>query len=149
MDRFMMRLSIGYPEKDQEISMAKQFLKGITPQNMQAVCAVEEILEIQKEVEQIEVSDIVLTFMQDIVALTRQEEAFVLGVSPRALLALLRASQARAYMQGRDYVKPDDVKQIAQSVLLHRVVLTPEARIRQEKASAILDRIILRAKIPV
>ena len=61
----------------------------------------------------------------------------------------VHASQARAYMQGRDYVKPDDVRQIAQAVLLHRVVLTPEARIRQEKASAILDRIILRAKIPV
>lgn len=149
MDRFMMRLTIGYPEKDQEIRMAKQFLRGIIPKNMQAVCKVEDILEIQKEVEQIEVSDIVLTFMQDIVALTRQEESFVLGVSPRALLALIRASQARAYMQGRDYVKPDDVKKIAQAVLLHRVVLTPEARIRQEKASAILDRIILRAKIPV
>lgn len=149
MDRFMMRLSIGYPEKEQEIRMAKQYLNGITPKSMQAVCSVEEILEIQKEVEQIEVSDIVLTFIQDMVDLTRKEESFVLGASPRALLALVRASQARAYMQGRDYVKPDDVRQIAQAVLLHRVVLTPEARIRQEKASAILDRIILKARIPV
>lgn len=149
MDRFMMRLSIGYPEKEQEIKMAKQFLAGVTPKSMQAVCSVEDVLEIRKEVEQVEVSDIVLTYIQDMIELTRKEESFVLGASPRALLSLLRASQARAYMQDRDYVKPDDVRQIAQAVLLHRVVLTPEARIRQENAAAILDRIILRAKIPV
>lgn len=149
MDRFMMRLSIGYPEKEQEIKMAKQFLAGVTPKSMQAVCSVEDVLEIRKEVEQVEVSDIVLTYIQDMVELTRKEESFVLGASPRALLALLRASQARAYLQDRDYVKPDDVRQIAQDVLAHRVVLTPEERIRQESVSAILDRIILRAKIPV
>lgn len=149
MDRFMMRLSIGYPEKEQEIRMAKQFLEGLTPKSMQSVCNVDDVLEIRKQVEQVEVSDIVLTYIQDMVELTRKEESFVLGASPRALLALLRASQARAYMQGRDYVKPDDVRQIAQAVLLHRIVLTSEARIRQENAAAILDRIILRAKIPV
>ena len=103
----------------------------------------------QEKVEQIAVSDVVIAYMQDIAELTRKEEAFVLGVSPRALLALVRASQAKAYMLGRDYVKPDDVRQIAQAVFLHRVVLTPEARIRQEKTSAILDRIILKARIPV
>ena len=149
MDRFMMRLSIGYPAKEQEIRMAKQFLEGKTPKSMQSVCQVEDVLEIRKQVEQIEVNDIVLTYIQDMVELTRKEESFVLGASPRALLALLRASQARAYLQDRDYVKPDDVRQIAQDVLAHRVVLTPEARIRQESVSAILDRIILRAKIPV
>ena len=120
MDRFMMRLSIGYPEREQEIRMAKLVLEGRTPDTAQAVCTAEEILKAMETVKAVTVKEAVLGYMEDMVTLTRQEPRFVLGASPRAMLALMRASQARAFLQERDYVKPDDVKAVAMRVLLHR-----------------------------
>ncbi len=79
----------------------------------------------------------------------RQEERFVLGASTRAMLALMRASQGKAFMKGRDYVKPDDVRDVAMPVLLHRLALSSDARIRKEDAASILKSIILKTKIPV
>lgn len=149
MDRFMMRLSIGYPPREQEIKMAVQYLQGITPDKTKAVCNAEDVLRIKEAVAGITVTGQVLGYIEDLVELTRKEERFVLGVSPRAMLALVRASQGRAFMQGRDYVKPDDVKQIAEKVLLHRLTLTSEARIRKENASKVLQSLIVRAKVPV
>lgn len=149
MDRFMMRLSIGYPDRDQEIRMTEQFLSGMTPDSVRPVCTSADVMEMKKSVSDISVNKLVLGYIQDIVGLTREENRFVLGASPRAMLSLTRASQARAYMQGRDYVKPDDVKEIAQSVLLHRLSLTSEAKIHREDAGKILHSLVLRAKIPV
>lgn len=149
MDRFMMRLSIGYPDREQEILMATQFLSGKTPDTVQEVCTPEDILELQKEVAQVRVNEAVLGYIEDMITLTRKEERFVLGASPRAMLALLRGAQARAYMQGRDFVKPDDVKQIAQVILLHRLVLSSDARIRKEDPAAVLKSLIVKAKVPV
>lgn len=149
MDRFMMRLSIGYPDREQEILMATQFLSGKTPNTVQEVCTPEDILKLQKEVAQVRVNEAVLGYIEDMITLTRKEERFVLGASPRAMLALLRGAQARAYMQGRDFVKPDDVKQIAQIILLHRLVLSSDARIRKEDPAAILKSLIVKAKVPV
>ncbi|MBQ4536598.1 MAG: MoxR family ATPase [Lachnospiraceae bacterium] len=149
MDRFMMRLSIGYPDKEQEIKMAKQYLAGITPDKVKPVCSMEEILKVKEKVAEIKVSNQVLSYIEDIVDLTRKEERFQLGASPRALLALVRASQSKAFLQNRDYVKPDDVKAVASKVLLHRVSLTSEAKIRKESAEKILYSLILKGKIPV
>lgn len=149
MDRFMMRLSVGYPSREQEIKMAMQYLQGITPDKTEAVCTAEDILQIKKKVAAVTVTKQVLCYIEDLVELTRKEERFVLGVSPRAMLALVRASQGRAFLQGRDYVKPDDVKQIAEKVLLHRLALTSEARIRKEDAAKVLQSLIVRAKVPV
>lgn len=149
MDRFMMRLSIGYPNKEQEIKMTKQYLAGITPDKVKPVCSMEEILKVKEKVAEIKVSNQVLSYIEDIVDLTRKEERFQLGASPRALLALVRASQSKAFLQNRDYVKPDDVKAVASKVLLHRVSLTSEAKIRKESAEKILYSLILKGKIPV
>ena len=87
--------------------------------------------------------------MTDIVKATRQEERFVLGASPRALLALVRASQARAFLQERDFVKPDDVKAVAKQVLLHRFVLTSEARMQKADTEKILLSLLNKVKVPV
>lgn len=149
MDRFMMRLSIGYPEREQEIRMAAAALRGETPDTAEVVCSPEEVLSMKKEAAAVSVSEALLGYMEEIVELTRQEERFVLGASPRALLALMRASQGKAMLQGRDYVKPDDVKAVAMQVLLHRLVLSADARLRKEAADSILKSLILRAKIPV
>lgn len=149
MDRFMMRLSIGYPDRDREIQMAAQALEGRTPDKAEAVCGAEDVLEIMEAVRRVSVREPVLGYMEDIVALTRQEPRFVIGASPRAMLALMRASQGRAFLQGRDYVKPDDVKAVAMKVLLHRLVLSSEAKIRKADGAGVLKSLILKAKVPV
>ena len=149
LDRFMMRLSVGYPDREQEIRMVQQHLQGIVPERAEKVCQAEDILQIKEEVCKITVSKQVLSYIEDLIDLTRKEPRFVLGASPRATLALVRASQGCAFMRGRDYVKPDDVKQIADKVLLHRLTLTSEARIRKEDAVKVLQSLVIKAKVPV
>ena len=149
LDRFMMRLSIGYPVRDQEIRMAQLYLKGQTTKQTKAVCHAEDVLRIREAVCGITVKDTVLGYMEDFISLTRNEERFVLGASPRALLALLRASQGKAFLQGRDFVKPDDVKAVAMQVLTHRLALSPEARLRKEDPQNILKSLLFKVKIPV
>lgn len=149
LDRFMMRLSIGYPEREQEMRMARFALEGRTPDQTQPVCAPGEILKAIEAVKAVMVKEAVLGYMEDMVTLTRQEPRFVLGASPRAMLALMRASQARAFLQERDYVKPDDVKAVVMGTLLHRLSLTPDARIRKADAAGILKSLMLKAKTPM
>lgn len=149
MDRFMMRLTVGYPEREQEIRMASLFLNGQTPDKAETVCSAEDILRIREAVFAVTVRESLLGYMEDIVALTRSEERFALGASPRALLALMRASQAKAFLQGRDYVKPDDVRAVALRVLTHRMVLSSEARMQKTGAEEILKKLVLKAKVPV
>lgn len=149
LDRFMMRLSIGYPDRGQEIQMAVQVLEGRTPDKVEAVCCTEDVLGIMEAVRGVTVREPLLGYMEDIIALTRQESRFAMGASPRAMLALMRASQGRAFLQGRDYVKPDDVKAVAMQVLLHRLTLSPEARIQKADGTGILKSLILKAKVPV
>ena len=149
MDRFMMRLSIGYPDREQEIRMAARFLEGRTPDRLEAVCSGEDVLEVMERVHAVTVKETVLGYLEDVVRLTREEPRFVLGASPRALLALMRASQGNAFLQWRDFVKPDDVKAVAMEVLLHRLVLSPEARIQKADAAGILKALILKARVPM
>ena len=148
MDRFMMRLSIGYPSAEGEIALAKKFMEGKTAETMESVCSEKDILAMREAVKAVHVSDAVLEYIRSIVALTREEERFVLGASPRATLFLLSASRARAYLEGRDFVKPDDVKKVAVNVLHHRLVLTSESRIRKEDTDNILKAALLKARVP-
>ncbi|MCR5747901.1 MAG: MoxR family ATPase [Lachnospiraceae bacterium] len=149
MDRFMMRLSIGYPSADQEILLAKNHISDKKVENIKSICTAEDILNLKKEVEKVHISDGLMAYIQEIVALSRQESRFVLGASPRAMLHLLVASRAGAFLDGRDYVKPDDVKELAVNVLHHRLVLTAEAKIRKENTDSIIEGLVLKAKIPM
>lgn len=149
MDRFMMRLSIGYPDREQEILLALKFLSGETPDTVQRMCTPEDIRKLQKAVSEVKVNEMVLGYIEDMIESTRKESRFLLGASPRAMLALIRAAQAKAFLQGRDFVKPDDVKQMAEVVLLHRLALTSEARIRKENPASILKSLVVKTKVPV
>lgn len=149
LDRFMMRLSVGYPGKSEEIRIAKNLLSGITAGNITSVCTPEDILEIKEVTENIKVADSVLEYIVDIIRKTREEENLSAGASPRAMLALLRASQAKALLSGRDYVRPDDVKSIASKVLLHRLILTPEAKSRQADVTVIFRDLMTNIKVPI
>ncbi len=148
LDRFMMRLSIGYPQKEQELLMAQNFLSGKDVKDVESVCSADDILKMRKQVTEVHVSEGVLGYLQEIIDLTRQESKLLLGASPRALLALLRASQAMAFLSGRDFLKPDDVKAVAIPVLHHRILLTADARISGENADSILTALIRKARIP-
>lgn len=148
MDRFMMKLSIGYPDREQEIRMASQYLDRRIVSGISPVCNAECIEEIKKKVAEVTVKETVLGYISDIINLTREEKRFVIGASPRAMLALVRAAQAKAFLSGRDYVKPDDVKAVAMQVLLHRLSLSSKAEIEKEDAAKILQSLIIKAKIP-
>ncbi len=149
MDRFMMRISIGYPGKEQEAVMAAKFLAGQTYQTMEKVCSAEDVVGLMKAVEHVEVKESVIGYAGDLVDMTRKEKSFLYGISPRGLLALIRAAQAHAFLQKRDYVKPDDVKQVAADVMLHRLVLTSEAKIMKTDTASLLRSLIVKAKVPV
>ena len=145
----MMKLSIGYLDKDEEIRLGKDFLNGKTVETPPAVCKGEDILALQKKTEEVHVSDRLLAYVQNIIAASREDENFVLGASPRAMLMLIRAAQARALIEGRDFVKPDDVRKTAINVLHHRLVLSSEARILKKNVDSLLRKLISSIEIPL
>ena len=149
MDRFMMKLSIGYPTAEEEIRLAKNHIEGKTVDEVKSICTSEDILNLRNAVNGIHVSDAVLKYIQEIINLTRNESRFVLGASPRAMLFVIAASRAKAFLDGRDFVKPDDVKSVAVNVLHHRMTLTPEAKIRKEDIDSIVKSLVIKAKIPM
>jgi MoxR-like ATPase len=145
----MMRLSIGYPLAEEELRMAHIHIEGKTPDQAEPVIDKEAVLSVKKEVEGVHISDGVLSYAQRIVDGTRRDPGLSLGASPRALLHLLFAARAKAYLDGRGFVKPDDVKHIALPVLSHRLSLTTEMRLHNKKAEDILDTLILKTPLPV
>ncbi|MDD6340440.1 MAG: MoxR family ATPase [Butyrivibrio sp.] len=149
LDRFMMCLKIGYPDKNNEIRIAKQMLEHRQADNVTAVCTTNDIEAMKADVERITVSDAVISYIVDIIRATREEERFVLGASPRAMLALTKAARAKAYLEERDFVKPDDVKAVARQVLLHRFTLTSKARGQREDVLSIFNNILTKVKVPV
>lgn len=149
MDRFMMRLSIGYPSAEEELRLAKNMLKGKTTDKIESVIEAKDVLEIRAKVEKVMIKDNVLTYLREMIDQTRQDKRFVYGASPRALLAMMRAAQARAFLLGRDFVKPDDCKALIVPVLSHRLALTSEAKIAGESIDKILKNIAAKVKVPM
>jgi MoxR-like ATPase len=148
LDRFMMKLSIGYPNEESEIKMAENFTKGNSLEEIKPVCTTKDIIKAKKDVEKIHISKELIAYARSIIDLTRTEEKISLGASPRALLNLIRASQALAYINGRDFVKPDDIKEVAVYVLHHRVILSSEAKISRENVDELLTWLIGKADVP-
>ena len=148
LDRFMMRLSIGYPDSDTEVLMARQFLDGTDPASVKTVLRPTALPAMKKDVAKLHVSDTVLSYLQEIIDQTRHDARLESGASPRALLSLLRAAQAKAYLNGRDYVGPDEIKAVAVNVLHHRVTLTADARMAGDSEDAVLTEIIRKVKVP-
>ena len=149
LDRFLMRLSIGYPSLDNEQKMAAQFIDGISKENLNAVVSRLEVAQMQDEVKNIKVNKDVVSYIVNIIDETRKNEFISLGASPRATLALIRASQSLAYTEGRQFVLPDDVKKMSRYVLSHRVVLSMEAKINKMDISNIINSIVSNVKVPI
>lgn len=149
LDRFMIRLSIGYPTFSEESNMTSDFIKGLNSQDITPVVTKEEIIELQDKVRNIYICNDIHNYAVSITSATRNNDKISLGASPRATIALLRASQACAFINGRDYVIPDDIQYLAKYVLCHRLVLSTSAKIDNNTAELLVERIISKTKVPV
>ena len=149
LDRFMMKLSLGYPDKENEIKLADMFLKEKTTEKLESVCEAKDIEALQELVKKVTVKENIIEYVHNIITATRNDSHFMTGASPRAMLALIRAAQALALMNGRDFVKPDDIKQLYIPVLLHRMPLSVEARMAHENPEVILRTMIASVEVPV
>lgn len=149
LDRFLMRLSLGYPDKSHEVEILKNYQSIKDLNQVKAVVSKEDILAMQDQVENIYVHHDILEYIVNIVNLTREYETLQLGASPRASIDLLKSSKAKAYIEGRDYVIPDDVKDMVIPVLSHRLILSPEARIERKSIEDILLDLLNHIYIPV
>ncbi len=148
-DRFMMRLSIGYPNPEEELRMICSHMEGGDYGQVDAVLSSGDVEELLHEVAGVHVSDAVLSYIQKIGDVTRDDSAFVLGASPRAVLHLMQAARARAYLCDRDYCTPDDVKQLAVKVLAHRLVLSTDMKLQKKTAADLLYALMLGVKVPM
>ena len=142
LDRFMMKLSVGYPETSASEEMAGRFLKGTLHQETLPVITGQDILDMRLEVTGVTVHDNLTTYAVSITDATRSKAEIAVGASSRALLSLLRCAQAIAYMSDRDYCIPEDIRDAALYTLPHRLVLTSEARLSHATAGDLLRSIL-------
>lgn len=150
LDRFLMKLSMGLPSKEEEIRIMERFMNdipGSTSGKINAVCSSRELIDMQAEAAKCYVHRSILQYISDIVDATRNNSCIKLGISPRGTLALLRAVKAYAYIDGREYVVPEDVKKLAVPVLAHRLVLT-SAFAGSEGKKKVIEDIVSAVTVP-
>ena len=149
LDRFFMKVSLGYPDSTDEKEMVRRYLNDAAWKNIQAVADEEDILSLQEKVKSVTIKQEIVDYILEIVAKTRKNEYVTLGASPRAALSLARGAQAAAFIKGRDFVKPEDVKWLVKPMLNHRLVLSPEAKAAQMTTEKVLASILTMVKVPV
>lgn len=149
MDRFFLRIAIGYPSVEEEMDVLERYSGQVTPmQTIGPVCGGAEIISMQEQLGTVYASREARNYVATIAASTRSHPALQLGVSPRGAIALLRAAQACALLSGRDYVLPDDIRRMALPVLSHRLILTPEARMKGISAQQVLAQLMDAVPVP-
>ncbi len=149
LDRFMIRAKLGYPTEEEESDILLRFQRDTTLPDLDPVTGESEMREMQEAVTSVRVDDIVRAYIVAIVRATRMNDGLTLGASPRAALALYKTSQARAALDGRDYVTPDDVKALAEIVLAHRLILTSNSRLRGRTAEQIVAEVLHSTPVPI
>ena len=149
LDRFLLRVNLGYPTLEEESAMLTRFQSMQTLDTISSVAGPEEILEAQHAVEQVRMEPNVRDYLLAIIAATRTHSQLRLGASPRASLSLQHAAQARAAMADRDYVIPDDIKEMANPVLAHRVVIESSAGLRGRTRDNVISEILGSIKVPI
>lgn len=147
MDRFFMKLSMGFPDKEEELAILNRFQKAEPLKTLEPVCTKAEIQEAMKEIQEIYVHPELKQYLVDLAAASRQDGELLYGVSPRGTLALFKGIRAYAWLKGRDYVVPEDVKLLAPAVLSHRLVLSGAGDSGAERR--IMERILNRVNVPV
>ncbi len=150
MDRFFLRISIGYPTVEQEMDVLERYSGAVKPMAaIEPVCTAQDILQLQEMVKQVYCSPEVRMYVATLAAATRQEPALSLGASTRAAIALIHGAQACALLAGRDYIVPEDVQHMALPVLSHRLVLSPESRMKGVTAQSVVLKVLKSVPVPV
>ncbi|KYD19165.1 MULTISPECIES: AAA family ATPase [Geobacillus] len=149
LDRFLVKLHMGYPSPDEEIEMLNRLEKAAPLSEIGPVMPLDELLTLQRKVMGVHVSDTVKRYIVDLIQQSRVHEAVYLGVSPRGAIALMKAAQAYAFIHGRDFVIPDDVQHLAPYVLAHRLLIRPEAKWDKLDAEMVVSQLVARTPVPV
>ncbi len=149
LDRFLMKIKIGYPTQKQEIEILNVY-KEVNPLNsLSKVVAGEDIIKMQQLVKRIKVNDVLNEYVVNIITKSRMHRSVTLGCSPRASLLLIRAAQAKAFIDERDFITPDDIKYLAVHVLAHRLILKQEEQLRNVDPADIIEDILKIVKVPI
>lgn len=148
LDRFLLRASLGYPDRAGETEILRRGMRGMGVQELQAVASPQDLDQVHAEFQAVRCAQPVIDYIIDIAQATRRNEQIQLGVSPRGSLALLDAARAYALLNGRDYVRPDDVQKLAEPVLLHRVQLKSQAVLKQQTAERVLKEVVRGIRVP-
>jgi MoxR-like ATPase len=149
LDRFLLQLRLGYPSVDEEMRMLNRFAETNPLEQLEPVMTAEELAALQRQAAAVKVSESVKEYIVRLCHRTRDHHQVYLGVSPRGALALFRAVQALAFVRGRDYVIPDDVKELVPVTFAHRIILKPEARLEGATIDRILSAILSETRVPV
>ncbi len=152
MDRFMMRLHIGYPHINDEITVLREQRSGFGPESLETVVSAEQMIQWQDEVDTLKIDDSLLEDLARIVHATRESPQLVLGASTRGALALRRAAQGRAWIEGRDNCIPDDIKEMVIPVLAHRLLVKEgfdSAGFQHEQETRVLRHVLARVEVPL
>ena len=148
LDRFLLKLRLGYPDKDEEISILERFRDKDPLKDLKPVASPEQITELQGARKKIRVSIPVKQYIADIVSATRKDGDLRFGASPRGSLGLMRTGQALAALRGRDFVLPDDIKHLVVPVLAHRLILADDKRLRGATSEQLLEKILEQIPVP-
>lgn len=149
LDRFFMRLSLGYPDNEHELLMAHNYIHNINQSELPSLADAETILAMRREAASVKIHEDIVKYIVSVTEATRGNEALALGASPRATLSLIRAAQSCAYLYGRDYVIPDDVQEVLYPVLCHRMTVSVEARMKKLTSEKVLQEILRHIPVPV
>lgn len=151
LDRFLFKIEVGYPALNEEILILQNANKGITTHFTKAVNAVlnaDDIKHYRNLVNQVHIEEKVLHFIAELIQETRNNKSLFLGASPRASVAVLKASKAMSAMAGRDFVTPDDVIKVLHPVLCHRIILTPEKEMEGSTAKEVIEELMKKVEVP-
>lgn len=149
LDRFLLRLRLGYPTEDEEEAMLSRFQTDDPLNDLAAVLGASDIASLQDSVREVHFDPVLRNYLVQLVQATRSHGDVELGASPRATMGLYRCSQALAAIRGRDYVTPDDLKTLAPLALAHRMILRSQARLRERTPESIIDEILAQVQVPV
>jgi len=149
LDRFLVKLALGYPNRAEEVEIMKRRMARAREEvQLEPVVDTKTILELQRKVEEIHVDDDVLGYVADIVQSTRSQRQVEIGASPRGSLAIFKLARARAVYHGRDFVIPDDVKEVAAPALVHRMIMKAESWVKGTDPQAVVDEVLKTVPVP-
>ena len=148
-DRFLLRLRVGYPSEGDETAMLERFEDADPLGSLQPVASADDVIRIQGMIRQVYIDPVLRTYLVQLTRATRDHPDVELGASPRATLGLYRCAQALAGVRGQEYVTPDDIKALAEPALSHRIILKSMARLRERSQESVVAELMESQPVPV